>query len=276
MQGFGSSVRSRGRAVAAAVAVLALLLTSPAAVVAGRSRASSIIGYDISYPQCGKAFPDDAAFQIVGVNGGLVFSPNPCLGAGDDPSELTWAGGSNAQLYANTGNPGPALSTHWPTGQTFPLPCNTAWSTGPDTANCAYDYGWNAAADSYRTAVQAFISLGFAAPDAARTPFPMMWWLDVEITNSWRDDVTLNIAVLEGEVAYLKSMSPAGIGFYSNQYQWNEITGGTRVFARYPSWVAGATTFGQAAINCGVKAFNGGRVLMAQFFSKGFDADLSC
>src|SRR5712691_9255677 len=111
-------------------------------------------GYDISWPQCGAAYPASPAFGIVGVNKGIVFSPNPCLA-----SEVTWAGGSKAQLYANTGNPGPALSTHWPKGQTSPRFCDPA---NADTADCAFDYGYNAAADSYADAVAAFQSLGLA------------------------------------------------------------------------------------------------------------------
>ena len=65
------------------------------------------VGYDISYPQCGKPYPANPAFGIVGVNRGIVFSPNPCLGTGNGPSQLAWAG-RRAELYANTGNPGPA------------------------------------------------------------------------------------------------------------------------------------------------------------------------
>src|SRR4051812_48103872 len=68
------------------------------------------IGYDISYPQCGKPFPANPAFGIVGVNRGIVFSPNPCLGTGAGASQLAWAG-KRAELYANTGNPGPHLSS---------------------------------------------------------------------------------------------------------------------------------------------------------------------
>ena len=276
----GRSVRSLARAIMAVVAVLALFLTAPATVAAGRAGGSSTVGatvgYDISYPQCGRPFPTNAAFGIVGVNKGIVFSPNPCLGAGDGSPELTWAGGVKAQLYANTGNPGPALSSHWPNGQTSPRQCNTTTSPGADTANCAYDYGWNAAADSYGTAVRAYVSLGLASSGATRTPAPNVWWLDVETTNSWRTDVSLNVAALEGAVGYLQSVSPAGIGFYSTQYQWNQITGGTAAFAGYPSWVAGATTARQAANNCGGKAFTGGRVALAQYFAKSFDADLSC
>ena len=272
----GSSVRPLARAIMAAVAVLALFLTAPATVAAGRAGGSPTVGYDISYPQCGGPFPGNVAFGIVGVNKGIVFSPSPCLGTGDGPSELTWAGGVNAQLYANTGNPGPVLSTHWPTTQTSPDDCSAGVSQGFDTLECAYDYGWNAAGDSYKTAVNAYISLGMAPKGATSTPAANVWWLDVETSNSWRTDVTLNVKALGGAVAYLQSVSHAGIGFYSTQYQWNQITGGTATFASYPSWVAGATTARQAAGKCGGSGFTGGRVALAQYFAKGFDADLRC
>ena len=276
MYPFDSSIRFLARTIMVAVAGLALFLAAPGTVAAGSGGGSSTVGDDISYPQCGGPFPTNAAFGIVGVNKGIVFSPNPCLGAGDGAPELTWAGGVNAQLYANTANPGPALSSHWPNGQTSPRQCNTATSPGSDTADCAYDYGWNAAADSYGTAVRAYISLSLASQGATRTPAANVWWLDVETANSWRTDVTLNVAALQGAVAYLQSVGPAGIGFYSTPYQWNQITGGTTAFASYPSWVAGARTARQATGNCGGSGFTGGGVALAQFLAKGFDADLRC
>lgn len=265
------------------LAGLVLLAASPVTVAAARPEGSApkvaggpSIGYDISWPQCGGPFPTNVAFGIVGVNRGIVFSPNPCLGTGNDASELAWAGGLQAQLYANTGNPGPAISSHWPNGQTFPRECNIGASPGSDTANCAYDYGWNAAADSYQTAVRAYISLGLAPAGATSTPRANAWWLDVEIGNSWRSNVTFNVAALQGAVAYLQSAGVTVIGFYSTQQQWNQITGGSLAFDAHPSWVAGATTSGQAKNNCGGSAFTGDVVTLAQYFAKGFDANLRC
>jgi hypothetical protein len=260
----------------AAVAVLALLLTAPATVAARSAGGGSTVAYDISYPQCGHSFPTGASFGIVGVNDGIVFSPNPCLGPGDGSPELSWAGGVKAQLYANTGNPGPALSSHWPNGQASPDACDTTASPGSDTANCAFDYGYDAAADSYQTAVRAYVSLGLAHSGATRTPASNVWWLDVETSNSWRTNVSLNVAALQGAVAYLGSVGPAGIGFYSTSYQWKQITGGPAAFAGYRSWVAGASTARQAASNCVGKGFTGGGVTMAQYAANGFDADLVC
>jgi hypothetical protein len=233
-------------------------------------------GYDISYPQCGGAYPRDIAFGIVGVTRGIVFSENPCLGAGGtNASQLAWAG-LNAELYMNTGNPGPELSSYWPIGQTSPRECGTAANPEPDTADCAYDYGWNTAEYAYGTAVRAYVSLGWAAPDATRTPVANRWWLDVETANSWRTDVSLNVAALQGAADYLQSVGAASVGFYSVGTMWQQITGGTLAFADHPSWVAGASTLRGAKANCGDPAFTGGSVHMTQYFAKGFDADYRC
>src|SRR5829696_30250 len=187
------------RLVAAGCAVLCLAL--PAAAAAGKT-SKTAAGYDISYPQCGGPFPTKVLFGIVGVNNGIVYSANPCLGAAYGPSELAWAGQYEqpAILYANTGNPGPALSSHWPTGQTFPQYCDPAQT---DSAACSYDYGWNAAADSYQRAVDAYVSLGTLSAGATSTPQPNEWWLDVESANSWQQNTAHNVAELQGEADYL-------------------------------------------------------------------------
>ena len=234
------------------------------------------VGNDISFPECGNPFPTGQAFAIVGVNGGLDFTLNPCLGMANGPSELAWAGGAGAQLYANTGNPGPTLSSHWPNGEAAPQACNTSTSPGSDTAACAYDYGWNAAADSYQIAVLAYVSLGLAPPGATRTPTPNAWWLDVEIDNSWRSDVSLNVADLQGAVAYLQSVGVASVGFYSTAYQWNQITGSTLVFATAPAWVAGPGSYPDALASCNGPGFNGGVVQFVQYPANAFDGDVRC
>src|SRR4051812_16360573 len=45
----------------------------------GGSSGSAATGYDVSYPQCGSRLPSSPQFGIVGVNNGIVYSPNPCL-----------------------------------------------------------------------------------------------------------------------------------------------------------------------------------------------------
>jgi hypothetical protein len=230
------------------------------------------IGYDISFPQCNHPFPTTADFRIVGVNNGRAFDPNPCLGTGDGPSQLRWAG-RWATFYANTGSPGPRLSTRWPIGQRFPRRCT---KDAPLSNGCAFDYGWNAAKDSYLTAVRAYISLGWSLPGATRTPVHNRWWLDVETSNTWRRNKRLNVATLEGAVAFLKSRDVASVGFYSAPLMWASITGGTLVFANYPSWVAGASTLHGALHRCAEAGFTGGHVKLSQFPRNGFDADVAC
>jgi hypothetical protein len=251
----------------ALVLIVAFLGATPVVSAAsGAATSSTSHGYDISWPQCGGAYPTNPAFGIVGVNKGIVFSANPCLA-----SEISWAGGSKAQLYANTGNPGPALSSHWPMAQTVgTYKCNLTSSTklsDRDTVDCAYVYGYNAAANSYADAVAAF----------SGSPAASTWWLDVETGNSWRSDTSLNVYALQGEADYFISVAGvAKLGIYSTQYQWNQITGGSLAFRADPSWVAGARTARQAASNCGGIGFTGGVVALAQYPSGGFDADLSC
>jgi hypothetical protein len=222
-------------------------------------------GYDISYPQCGGAYPSNPAFGIVGVNGGRVFSVNPCLA-----SQLAWAGDAAAEVYINTGNPGPELSSFWPRGQTAPRVCDAA---NPDTADCAFDYGWNAAAHSYST-----LEAAYAARAITVSPSATVWWLDVETSNSWRDDTSLNVAALEGEVAYLRSRGVTRLGFYSTTQQWGVITGGTKVFAPSPSWGAGARSERIAKSLCSstTTSFTGGPLVMVQYPYAGFDADIRC
>jgi hypothetical protein len=262
------------RALSALIVVL-LLGAAALAMTVGGAAASSTTGYDISYPQCNGSFPASPGFGIVGVNNGKPYSVNPCVGTGDGPSELQWAG-MNAQFYANTADPGPTLSTHWPNGQTSPEQCNTASNPGSDTAQCAYDYGWNAAADSYQGAVNAYIALGWAQAGATRTPVADAWWLDVETANSWTSNTAFNTDELQGEIDYLKSAGTASVGFYSTPSDWQTITGGTTAFAAYESWMPGASTQSQAQANCAGGGVTGGGVALTQYPFNGFDADYQC
>lgn len=234
-------------------------------------RAAAADGVDISWPQCAAPFPAQSAFAVVGVNGGRPFDlDNPCLSA-----QVGWAGPS-AAFYANTANRGPA-SAFWPDGQVFPKPC----APGADSLGCAEDYGWNAAADSYRRAVDAQIAAGFAPAGATRTAVPAEWWLDVEAANSWRDPAS-NVAVLRGAVGYLTSVGAARVGFYANANDWRAITGGTTVFAGHPSWVAGLGTRASAVARCGGDGFTGGGVALSQYDAGplpggvGLDGDVRC
>jgi hypothetical protein len=258
--------------------VIALLVSCsvvlPAAVGAagkpGGGGGRGPTGYDVSYPQCGGPLPTNVLFGIVGVNDGIVYSANPCLA-----SELAWAEQyePSAILYANTADPGPMLSSHWPSGQTSPRFCDP---TQPDSTACSYDYGWNAAADSYQDAVDAYISFGKLPAGATQTPVPNEWWLDVESANSWEENTTNNVAELQGEVAYLQSQGVTSIGFYASANDWQTITGNTTSFATLPSWHAGTGSQRIAQSHCGTLGVTGGPVKYSQYSSGGYDADVRC
>jgi hypothetical protein len=270
------------RSVSAAVVVVAALLFLVPSAVAGKSKpghgggSSTPTGYDVSYPQCGTQLPS-ALFGIVGVNDGIVFSANPCLGTGDGASELAWAesydGTGAAILYANTADPGPARSSHWPNGQTSPRSCDPAQA---DSTACSYDYGWNAAADSYRDAVTAYVQIGELPAGATQTPRPNEWWLDVESANSWEPNAQNNVAELQGEVAYLQSQGVQSIGFYASASAWASITGSSAAFASFPSWHPGAGSRSTAQSYCGRTGATGGPIVLSQYLAGGLDADVRC
>ena len=222
------------------------------------------VGNDISYPQCGGAFPTGQVIGIVGVNDGLANNLNPCFGVPAQKSvtasELYWSTTSTAgtttqprrQLYVNTGNPGPTYNgspiTDWPAdnlgGGNDPYGyCTVDGSTGlgSDNRACAWQYGWNMAEEDASTAPlpggpefpagstsffrQGTSSVDTAAPGSVSTdPTTYAWWLDVETGNSWSSDTTLNDADLEGMVAFFRGIG-ATVGAYSTGYQWGQIAG---------------------------------------------------
>ena len=268
--------------------VLCLSLALVAGVVAlgtPSALAADGIGYDISYPQCGRPLPAAPAFGVVGVNGGRAFKPNPCLA-----EQLAWAqratNGAPA-FYANTGNPGPAYSTRWPIGQTSPRVCD---ANAPNSSACSFDYGWNAAKDSFNNAVLAYQTVnGLDAASATDRAASAKWWLDVEILTSWQ---TLedaygptssykwnDVYALVGAIRALWDADVAFVGIYSTTYQWNAITGGRAFtkdwFSANPVWLAGFSA-NTAASGCAASSFTGARIVMTQYLSEGFDANYLC
>jgi hypothetical protein len=283
-----------------AVALLALPATLLVAATPAQARTQqrTPVGNDISWPQCGKAYPSGQAFGIVGVNDGLANNTNPCLA-----SELAWAQQSSgtttqpkAAAYVNTGNPSGANPSWWPASNTFydaadGTDSNSAFagssqvtvpvpSYGPCTASndagCAYVYGW---AKAYEDANHR----GVPAPAS------LPWWLDVETTNSWEAPgsayptaYTSNIADLNGMTDYFTSQHIA-VGIYSTATQWAQITGGTAAlgsndpFHGVPNWVAGASSSSAAAYCSASHAFTAGSgVALTQYVSGRYDYDHSC
>jgi hypothetical protein len=259
-----------------AALVAGLLAAAPAAQAAaspvGKELAARDRGFDVSYPQCGSTLPASADFGVVGVDGGRPFDPNPCLA-----EQAAWADRfGRPSYYVNTANPGPRLSDHWPLGQRSPRVCTRA---RPDSAACAFDYGVNAAKDSFRRARAAALSVG--APDVRRST----WWLDVETHNTWESleygerpkYLRNDTAVLAGMKHALEKRGVRTVGVYSTAHQWQRITGGASL-GRAPVWYAGVGSAATARRRCAPSwSFTGGRVRMTQFLAKnGLDGDLRC
>jgi hypothetical protein len=250
-----------------ALAVLLAVLLTP--VAHASAAVPQNIGYDISYPQCGSAFPADARFAIAGVTAGRPGDPNPCLA-----DQMRWGSvlpGYGIQpgmsLYMNTANPG-LLSPSWPHDGVTPY----GVCDGTETSACAFEYG------RFR-AVQAFGFASSAALVPVVQPAAAPWWLDVETANTWSADAARNIAALHGFIAGLAASGVTRIGLYSNVSSWQTITGdaGPASFGPLPVWVPGAGDEAGAAARCDPSySFSGGPVLLTQYPRSGFDGDHAC
>lgn len=266
------------RALVRAVFLLAALLLVPAwpaaAAPSPGEGTQSLIGNDVSWPQCGKDLPKGQAFGIVGVNNGVANTTNPCL-----TEQLAWAAGSSGateqpkvSLYVNTANPGKAGSW-WPTSDEYPVGSPVDNPYGSCKAKdygkaCAYMYGYAKAWDD------AYIR-------GISNPADYVWWLDVETGNSWSTtDKDANRAVLEGMTDFFTSIDAEGVGIYSTGSQWSQIVGTVNSSSNLywlPSWLAGARTLTGAKGNCSNPPLTrGGDVELTQFVSRGFDYDYSC
>jgi hypothetical protein len=221
---------------------------------------------------------------VLGANGGRAFSANRCL-----VQELRWAkklDGAPA-FYANTGNPGPMRSKHWPVGQWAPFRCSGA---KPNSLACSFDYGWDAARNSFTIAAHAAQRLHHvSAADAYARVANVDWWLDVETMNTWqtllpgdrRASELRDTIALAGSYAALRSAGVRQVGIYSTRFQWKVITGGPAVAGDYfrsvPVWLAGFRSHAHAIAGCEIESFTGGSVLLTQYLGEdGFDTDVSC
>jgi hypothetical protein len=231
---------------------------------------STLVGYDVSWPQCGQQLPMGQAFAIVGVTGGLANNTNPCLA-----DQLAWAetstGGTGqplVALYVNTANP--ALEgSWWPSSNDYagePVANPYGTCIGGADAACAYVYGW---AKAYEDATVRGVT----------DPASYLWWLDVETENTWQADRVANRADLEGMTAYFQSIG-ARVGLYSTGRQWGQIVGevpSESPLYGLPSWLAGARTLSGARSNCSLDPLTGGgTVTLTQYVSGNLDHNFSC
>jgi len=233
----------------------------------------SLLGNDVSWPQCDRELPKGQAFGIVGVNNGLANNTNPCLA-----EQLEWAASSPGlpgqpavSLYVNTANPG-SSGSWWPDSDEYPIGRQVHNPYGPCREGdygkaCAYMYGW---AKAYDDAYIRGIS----------NPADYVWWLDVETENSWSGDKDANRAVLEGMTDFFHSINVKGVGIYSTSLQWGRIVGSvssTSNLYPLPSWLAGARNAYRAAGACLKEPLTGGgKVVLTQFVARGIDYNHAC
>jgi hypothetical protein len=233
------------------IAVLLLAGRPPKAEAFGLYPPGSI-GFDVSYPECELALPPAAqAFAVIGINGGRGFYQNPCL-----IIEYAWAQSAPTPptFYMNVNAPvGKAAfeARSGPKGD----------CTIGDDACLSYNFGYGAARLAFADALSQETSAS-------------MWWLDVETTNSWSDNLAANAQVIQGAIDFLHGQG-AGVGIYSTPDQWQQIAG---IFApSLPVWVAGALDVTDAASYCApVYGFGGGGVWLVQYPVGDFDGDYAC
>lgn len=209
--------------------------------------ATGSTGVDASYPNCSTPIPK-ASYGIVGVTGGVVYSPNNCAAA--EASHF-----NDLSLYVNTGLNTSQSSDYYTKAQTG---CNG------DAGCAAYNYGYNAA----QTAINYANNQGISSPK---------WWLDVETMNTWSSDPAQNQKSIQGQYDAILSNGVIMVGVYSTTAQWQTITGGWK--NNWPSW--GATTWStakQASTYCKGHEFTGGPSLLMQFQSRKskLDQDIAC
>ena len=275
-------------ALVLSLATLPLLVFNTAsAAKPGAGGSKTPLGIDVSWPQCGRTLPKDHAFAIVGVNGGLANTTNPCL-----TDQLIWAtqaiGGTQQekiQLYVNTANPGGLNTVSWPrsdvdvAGNTPTNPYGSC--DGSDSLDCAWLYGWNRALEDIRDRFAPAV----AQTDLGPSPSPYIRWLDVETENTWKlgeteFDYKSNVAVLEGMTAYF-NYANVRVGLYSTDYQWGQIVGNqvstSSNLNGLPNWRPGGANLSTAKQACTAAPLTpGGTVVLTQFVWKNLDRNYSC
>jgi hypothetical protein len=171
---------------------------------------SSTLGYDLSYNAL--SYPVESfGFAVVGVTGGKAFVHNARI-----LSEYQWtkfAAKTAATLYMNVNAPyGSTVVANITIPKTCPPRAAGSSATSTEPTACeGYNYGYNAAKDSYAYATGAGVASS-------------LWWLDIEEANSWSNDPSVNDATIQGAIDYLNSKN-IRVGIYSVPRMWMDIAG---------------------------------------------------
>ena len=202
-------------------------------------------GYDISYPQCPPK-PTAGDFAIIGVNDGRPFTRNPCLAGEVSLAPTT----TLPSLYINT-----AFSTAYRKQITPGCSSQSASIAGTNGQKQAWAIGCSEAQASINYAGVTNIA---------------MWWLDVEVGNSWSSsNLTLNQYAINGAASRLEQTGLA-VGVYSSASMWRTITGSnnftpTNIAADWEASGGSCTT-----------PFTASPVWLLQTITSGLDTDYAC
>ena len=233
----------------------------------------SNLGYDVSYTT--KVHPSDGFnFGIFSVTRGKAFTYNNRL-----VQQLSWArfGSATAPtVYMNLNAPyGKTVAGHIGSPKNCPTRVPTVSTTTEPTVCEGYNYGYNAARDAYLFAKQSDLT-------------SRIWWLDVEMANSWSRDTAVNDATIQGAIDYLNSQN-ARVGIYSTERMWKTIAGASFVPIQVmngvsfstPNWLAiGISNIVGAANACAAKKsfIPGSSLWLIQYVanSTAIDQDFAC
>jgi hypothetical protein len=255
-----ASVRSRLRGlVLASVAAIAVVL---GVVTAPPSQAATLIGNDVSWPQCGTAnfgLPSSTQFVVIGLTNGLPFTENPCLAA-----QVQWAQSRSKPTHAY------AMAA-FPTATQL----STYKSQGPWSSSTRAGQLSNVGYAEAQYAVASLNRIGYRPP---------VVWIDVEPRprQPWPTSTATqkrdNRYVVEGLMRGLRDRGYA-YGVYSYLSGWQEVTGSWRL-PGVPVWTASGTLDypNEARDKCTQPGFSGGRVYLSQWLNdaKTLDYNLTC